>query len=83
MSYLEGVVYDPPSSEYPPLIVIFRADGEILTARAAASVEAAESILAEVLAEVQARLDSEAAKEDADGALKSVKRDRREDTDRP
>jgi hypothetical protein len=64
MSYLEGVVYDPPSSGYPPLVVIFRADGEILTARAAASVEAAESFLAEVLAEVQAKLDSELAKKD-------------------
>lgn len=65
MSYIEGVVYDPPSSEYPPIIVIFREDGEILTARAAASVEAAESFLAEVLAEVQAKLDSQLAKKDA------------------
>ncbi len=64
MSYLEGVVYDPPSSGYPPRIVIFRADGEILTARAAASVEAAESVLAEVLAEVHAKLDSKLAKKD-------------------
>ena len=64
MSYLEGVVYDPPSSEYPPLVVIFRADGEILTARAATSVEAAESFLAEVLAEVQAKLDSQLAQKD-------------------
>jgi len=64
MSYLEGVVYDPPSSEYPPLVVIFRADGEILTARAAVSVEAAESFLAEVLEEVQAKLDSQLAKKD-------------------
>ena len=64
MSYLEGVVYDPPSSEYPPLIVIFKPDGEILTARPAASVEAAESFLAEVLAEVQAKLDSQLAKKD-------------------
>ena len=37
MSYLEGVVYDPPSSGYPPLIVIFRADGEILNRFAGAS----------------------------------------------
>jgi hypothetical protein len=35
-----------------------------LAARAAASVEAAESFLAEVLAEVQAKLDSELAKKD-------------------
>ncbi len=65
MSYLEGVVYDPPSSEYPPLVVIFRADGEVLTACAAASVEAAESFLEEVLEEVQAKLDTKLAKADA------------------
>lgn len=65
MSYLEGVVYDPPSSEYPSLIVIFKAHGEILTARSAASVEAAESFLDEVLSEVQAKLDHGFAKKDA------------------
>ncbi len=64
MSYLEGVVYDPPSSEYPPLIVIFRADGEILTARAAASVEEAEFFLARVMEEVQSKLDNNMPKDD-------------------
>jgi hypothetical protein len=57
MSYLEGVVYEPPSCEYPPVIIIFKPDGEVLTARSAASVEAAESLLERVMEEVQARLD--------------------------
>ena len=63
-----------------PLIVIFRADGEILTARPAASVEAAKSFLAEVLAEVQAKITTANwRRKTADGAPKSVKRGRRND----
>ncbi|MFY9629314.1 MAG: hypothetical protein WAK03_14345 [Methylocystis sp.] len=57
MSYLQGVVYPPPSSDYPPVVIIFKSDGEILAARAAASMQAAESFLHQVLEEVKSQLD--------------------------
>jgi hypothetical protein len=57
MCYIEGVVYDPPSSEYPPVVVIFRQDGEILAAHAAATLEAAKDMLADIKEQVQEKLD--------------------------
>lgn len=56
MSYLDGVVYSPPSAEYPALIVIFKSDGDILAARAAPSVEEADAFLARVVEEVRAKI---------------------------
>jgi hypothetical protein len=56
MSYLEAVVYDPPPEEFPPIVVIFRPDGDILAARASPSREAAEAFLARVLEEAQAKI---------------------------
>lgn len=56
MSYIEGVVYDPPSGEYPPLVVIFKADGEVLAVRAAPSVEAGQDFLNKVEKGVRASL---------------------------
>jgi hypothetical protein len=54
MSYLQAVVYDPPSGDYPPVIIIFKPDGEILAACAASSHEEAENFLADVEAKVEA-----------------------------
>jgi hypothetical protein len=58
MSYLQGVVYPPPTGDYPPVVIIFKSDGEILAARAAASMQAAETFLGQVMEEVQAQLDA-------------------------
>jgi hypothetical protein len=58
MSYIKGVVYDPPSREYPPLIVIFKADGEVLAVRTAPSVEAGEEFLNKVEKGVRASLET-------------------------
>lgn len=57
MSYLQGVVYDPPSPDLPPLIVVFKNDGAVLAARAAPSLEAADAILERVMQEVQDKID--------------------------
>jgi len=63
MSFLQAVVYDPPTGDFPPVIVIFKPDGEILAARAAASHEAAEDFLSHVEAEVEARRQAQRAGE--------------------
>jgi hypothetical protein len=57
MSYIEGVVYESPSAEYPPVVVFFKPDGEILAAQAAEDLEAAEQLLSQVVEGVRAKLD--------------------------
>ena len=59
MSQIEGVVYDPPTSDYPALVVFFRPNGDVLATYAAQSKDAAQSMLVRVLEEVQTKLDQE------------------------
>ena len=59
MSHIEGVVYAPPTSEYPAVIVFFGPNGDILASHAAETQEAAQATLVRILRQVQARLDEE------------------------
>ncbi len=59
MSQIEGVVYAPPTSDYPAIIVFFGPNGEILASHASESQEAAQATLVRILNQVQARLDEE------------------------
>ena len=47
---VKGVVYDSPRPGFPALMVIFQ-NGEVLVARAAPSVAAAEKLLANIMQE--------------------------------
>jgi hypothetical protein len=62
MARLHGVVYDPPSSEFPPLVVVFSPDAEVLAARAAPSIEAAEAFLETIINELQDQIDKDLGK---------------------
>ena len=62
MSQIEGVVYAPPTSDYPAVIVFFGPAGDILAAHAAETEEAAQATLVRILKQVQARLDKEGLK---------------------
>jgi hypothetical protein len=55
-----ALFYEPPSSEFPPLIVIFGPDGEVLTSQAAISTAVAEEILQKVLSDAQAKINDAA-----------------------
>jgi hypothetical protein len=57
VSQIEGVVYAPPTSDYPAVIVFFGPKGDILAAHAAETEEAAQATLVRILKQVQARLD--------------------------
>ena len=59
MSQIEGVVYAPPTGDYPAVIVFFGPNGEILATHAAETEEAAEATLVRILKQVRARLDEE------------------------
>ncbi len=67
MSYIEGVVYDPPSSDYPPLIVIFKPNGEVLAVRATPTLEAGKDFLTRVEEGVRTGLDVERTRKNANG----------------
>jgi len=58
MSYIEGVVYDPPEREYPYVVVFFKSNGEILAAHPAESKAAAEEVLSRILSDVQEKIGS-------------------------
>jgi len=58
MADVHGVVYDPPSAGFPPVVVIFY-EGEVIGARAAPSVEAGEAFLAKVINEFAAKIAGE------------------------
>jgi hypothetical protein len=53
---LKGIVYEPPSEDFPPLVVVFAPDGDLLAVRSAPSVESAEAWISGIVAEVQSRL---------------------------
>ena len=57
VSHIEGVVYAPPTSNYPAVVVFFGPTGEILATYAAETQEAGQEILVRILNEVQAKLD--------------------------
>jgi hypothetical protein len=59
MSEIRGVVYNPPSPEFPPLIVIFKPDGQVLTAQAAVSATVAQEILEKVMSDAQAKINED------------------------
>ncbi len=59
MSLIEGVVYAPPTRDYPAIVVFFGPDGDILASHAAETPEAARATLIRILKQVQARLDQE------------------------
>jgi hypothetical protein len=59
VSLIEGVVYAPPTSDYPAVVVFFGANGDILASHAAETPEAAQATLVRILKEVQAKLDEE------------------------
>ncbi len=59
VSQIEGVVYAPPTSDYPAVIVFFGPNGDILASHAAETQEAAQETLVHILKRVQARLDEE------------------------
>ncbi|HTO79188.1 MAG TPA: hypothetical protein VMJ31_05360 [Methylocystis sp.] len=59
MSLIEGVVYAPPTSDFPAVVVFFGADGNILASHAAETPEAAQATLVRILKQVQARLGEE------------------------
>lgn len=53
MSYIEGVVYEPPKVEYPHVVVFFKSNGEILAAHPAETKELAEDMLVRIMSEVK------------------------------
>jgi len=59
VSLIEGVVYAPPTSDFPAVVVFFGADGNILASHAAETPEAAQATLVRILKQVQARLGEE------------------------
>ncbi len=59
MSQIEGVVYAPPTSDYPAVIVFFGPKGEILASHASETKEAAQATLVRILKQVQERLDAD------------------------
>jgi hypothetical protein len=59
VSQIEGVVYAPPTSDYPAVIVFFGPNGDILASHAAETQQAAQETLVRILKKVQARLDEE------------------------
>lgn len=59
MSYIEGVVYDPPERQYPYVVVFFKSNGEILAAHPAESKEVAEETLSRILSDVQDKIGNE------------------------
>jgi hypothetical protein len=59
VSQIEGVVYAPPTNDYPAVIVFFGPKGDILATHAAETQEAAQKTLVRILKQVQARLDEE------------------------
>jgi hypothetical protein len=65
VAYVRGVVYDPPNSNCPFLAVVFGADGEVSDTRAFASAELAEAFLAQIMPEMQAKIEEQAGKKDA------------------
>lgn len=54
-----GVVYDPPRPDLPYLAVIFKPEGEVLTALAVASVEAGEALIKKTLLDFKKKVDAE------------------------
>lgn len=62
MSIIKGVVYDPPSDEFPSLAVVFAPDGVVLVALPASSAESADEFLSEIMADVQAKLSDKRAR---------------------
>jgi hypothetical protein len=59
VSHIEGVVYAPPTNDYPAVIVFFGPAGDILAAHASETVGAAQTTLVSILKQVQARLGEE------------------------
>jgi hypothetical protein len=57
MAFLRCGIYEPPFSDFPPLIVVFSQSGEVLAVHPVASVDWAEMLLAQVLARLQAAED--------------------------
>ncbi len=62
MAYMSAVVYDPPRAGFPYLAVIFQPDGEVLVARSTKTLEQGEALIAKVMAEFQAKIDTERGK---------------------
>lgn len=52
---LRGVIYDPPMPEFPFLAVVFNLDGDVLAARAVPDVLTGEKLIAEIIAENDAK----------------------------
>ena len=67
MSLIEGVVYAPPTSDFPAVVVFFGPNGDILASHAAETPEAAQATLVRILKQVQARLDREGLASDYEG----------------
>ena len=53
MAYVTGVVYDPPTAQFPFLAVAFTPEGEVLSARAGPTREAGELMMLHVVAEFE------------------------------
>jgi hypothetical protein len=56
MSYIEGVVYEPPKIEYPHIVVFFKSNGEILAAHPAETRQLADNMLERIMSEVRNKL---------------------------
>lgn len=54
MRHAHCVLYDPPSSGYPALAVVFASDGQVLATRAVASIGSAEIVWAQLINEIRA-----------------------------
>ena len=66
MAYVRAIVYDPPNQDFPFLAVVFGSDGQATTAKAFGSAELAEAFLAQEMPKMQAKIEQQAGKDDAD-----------------
>ena len=58
MAKISAVVYDPPSSEFPHIAVVFYGE-EVLVARRVPSLKAGDEFLAEVMPQVAAKIEAD------------------------
>jgi hypothetical protein len=65
MAYVRAVVYDPPKQDFPFLAVVFGSDGQVTTAKAFGSAELAEAFVAQEMPKMQAKIEQQAGKDDA------------------
>ena len=66
MAYVRAIVYEPPNQDFPFLAVVFGSDGQATTAKAFGSAELAEAFLAQEMPKMQAKIEQQAGKDDAD-----------------